>query len=494
MATAVELSQPAITGMHPLARAFKFHVVLAVCLAFMVALFCDIKIADPDLGYHLRNAQHLVETHHFIRHDLYSFTAANEPYVAFEWGAELPYYAAYKWFGLRGVYIVSLLLLQVIAVMIFYIAYKEGGNVKAAFVYGVLGVLLAVVNFGPRTIQFGWLLLLILLRILQRIREGKSGPWWAIPLLFGLWANTHGTWLIGLIMFGLSVAPGFISRTPEGMGVLRWTSEQRKRLIAAGVGSVCALFANPYGYKLVMYPFDLAFKQKLAVASVAEWASVDFHDGRGKLVLALLIVLMATLVFSKIRPRIDELLLTAFALYMGLTHVRFLFLTGILLGLVLAPRWQFIPGYNPAADKPKLNAVLVAGLVLAILLGCPTGTRLEQEMSRSFPDGAIRYLQTNAPRCRLFNDYTWGGYLIWKAPGIPVFIDGRADIYEHNGTLKEYADAAQIRRPLEVLDQYKIDHVLMPNEAPIVYVLDHSAEWKRVYKDDRAAIFARANR
>ncbi len=46
--------------------------------------------------------------------------------------------------------------------------------------------------------------------------------------------------------------------------------------------SVAALFINPYGYRLVVYPLDMAFHQKLNIAHVAEWSSVDFHDLRGK--------------------------------------------------------------------------------------------------------------------------------------------------------------------------------------------------------------------
>ena len=51
---------------------------------------------------------------------------------------------------------------------------------------------------------------------------------------------------------------------------------------------------NPFGWRLVYYPFDLAFKQKLNITHVAEWVSVDFHDFRGKMVLVLIVGLLVS--------------------------------------------------------------------------------------------------------------------------------------------------------------------------------------------------------
>ena len=57
-----------------------------------------------------------------------------------------------------------------------------------------------------------------------------------------------------------------------------------------GIASAAALFVNPYGWRLVFYPLDLALRQKMNIAHVAEWVSINFHDMRGKLVLVLLLV------------------------------------------------------------------------------------------------------------------------------------------------------------------------------------------------------------
>ncbi|MEI4883943.1 hypothetical protein, partial [Klebsiella pneumoniae] len=95
------------------------------------------------------------------------------------------------------------------------------------------------------------------------------------------WANTHGSWSIGLIILFLIGVTGLINGSWGRVDAVRWTPSQLRKLVITGTASIAALFINPFGWRLVYYPFDLAFKQKLHIAHVQEWVSVDFHDLRG---------------------------------------------------------------------------------------------------------------------------------------------------------------------------------------------------------------------
>src|SRR5690349_19032324 len=70
-------------------------------LQFVFALYRH-DMNDPDIWWHMRNAQYLLEHHQFPRTDMYSFTVTGHPWINHEWLSELPYYFAYKWFGLVG--------------------------------------------------------------------------------------------------------------------------------------------------------------------------------------------------------------------------------------------------------------------------------------------------------------------------------------------------------------------------------------------------------
>src|SRR5574341_1238251 len=269
-------------------KVFSFPAMLAVALAASVFHFANRGVADPDIWWHLRNAQYLLESHRFIRADMYSFSVLGQPWMNHEWLAELPYYLAWKLWGLQGLYLLRLLLVEIVLLGTFWLATRVSGNVKGAFLASWATVVLATISFGPRTLLFGWILLLLLLAVLWRYKEeGKDHLWW-LPLLFLVWVNTHGSWLIGLLVLGAYLVGGLLPASTGMVSASPWSRPQLRKLLQVTGLSLAALFINPYGYRLVRYPFDLAFRQKLNVSNVEEWMSVDFHSLRGKVLIAVL--------------------------------------------------------------------------------------------------------------------------------------------------------------------------------------------------------------
>src|SRR6266568_7501702 len=87
---------------------------------------------DPDIWWHMRNAQYLFEHHQFARHDMYSFTVAGQPWVNTEWLSEIPFYLAYRAFGLAGLKSLTFFILDLIFLLLIYLCYQESRNFKAS--------------------------------------------------------------------------------------------------------------------------------------------------------------------------------------------------------------------------------------------------------------------------------------------------------------------------------------------------------------------------
>ena len=141
---------------------------------------------------------------------MYSFTVAGYPWMNHEWLAELPYYFGWRALGLSGLDAVAVGVLTLIFLGVLYLSYRECGNYKAAILASSYTVFLGRVSFGPRTILFGYACLVVLLIVLQRLRQKGHAPLWLIPPLFCLWVNTHGSWFIGMIIFSMIVAGGMV--------------------------------------------------------------------------------------------------------------------------------------------------------------------------------------------------------------------------------------------------------------------------------------------
>jgi len=92
---------------------------------------------------------------------------------------------------------------------------------------------------------------------------------------------------------------------------------------------------------------------------------------------------------------------------------------------------------------------------------------------------------------RMFNQYVWGGYIEWNAPQLRPFVDGRTDIFVYNGTFDEHFNATMIKKPIEMLDKYRIDYVLLGSQQPLAYVLEHSPGWRPIYSDEVAKLYGR---
>jgi hypothetical protein len=92
----------------------------------------------------------------------------------------------------------------------------------------------------------------------------------------------------------------------------------------------------------------------------------------------------------------------------------------------------------------------------------------------------------------ILNAYGFGGYLIFR--GIPVFIDGRADLYGDK-FVRETTQALWLeeRGPgLEaLLGRYRVNATLLAPDTPALQLLDRLPQWQRLYSDDTAVVHVR---
>ncbi len=479
------------------ARIFSLPTVLGMALVSMVFLITSsdrvvAPLKDPDIYWHLRDAWQLFRSGHFIRADSWTFTVAGKPWIDFEWLAELPYYFAFRRFGEGGLYAAMMILLSAIAFGMYSLARMRCHDAKAAFVAAFIGLDFITVSFGPRTLLFGWLFLIVELAILWSLQEGRDYTAW-LPPLFLLWINTHGSWLIGFALMVVYFACGLVRGEWGSVTATRWTQPQMRKFAIVLFASFALLFINPYGWRLVAYPLDVAYQQKLTIEHIQEWFSINFHDFQNKSLLAVL-VLFAVLQLVRRRPwKLQDLVFLIIAVYGGFTYVRFLFLLGIVLVPLLAMELAGVVGtpYDPATDRRTPNAVALA-VILAVIAGfwAPV-KKVHLSIAESFPEEALPWVQSTAGHGNLFSGFEYAAYLEWHAPEVKEFIDGRTDIFVHEGVMQDYLDAIHITRPFEVLDKYDIRYVLIGKGSPLAYALGHSADWKIAYQDDRSIGFER---
>jgi hypothetical protein len=233
--------------------------------------------------------------------------------------------------------------------------------------------------------------------------------------------------------------------------------------------------------------------QHVNLGSVQEWQPLQLNGQRGILFLAVLACSFLLVIMRQSELYLDELLLLGAGIWLAGSHDRMLFVFGILAAPIfsrlLSTTWE---GYDPKTDRIGPNAVMMALSLLVVFLAFPSRANLAAQAEEKSPAGAVNFIKTHHLSGPMLNDYTDGGYLIWAMPEHPVFIDGRAEVYEWAGVLQEFGAWATLQTdPNTLLDKYGIQFCLLEANAPMTYVLPLMHNWKSVYSDSQSTIFVR---
>jgi hypothetical protein len=107
-----------------------------------------------------------------------------------------------------------------------------------------------------------------------------------------------------------------------------------------------------------------------------------------------------------------------------------------------------------------------------------------------FPIEAVDAL--GAPAGNVLNQLTWGGYLLYARPDIPVFIDGQTDFYGETLSRDYLAVVKGHAGWNEVLEHYDIGWTLLESAEPLNQLLALHPEWEQAYADGVATVYRRA--
>jgi hypothetical protein len=440
------------------------------------------EISDPDFWWHLRTGQFIVETRAIPHHDIFSSTNAGQPWITHEWLSEVLIYALYA----LGSFPALILAFAAIIALTFALVYARapGKPYIAAFAV-LLAAFAAAPTFGARPQMFTLLLASIFLYLLDKRRDLL----WTLPLLMILWVNLHSGYALGLVI----VAVYFFEWVRgQGSGV---STRQLAIIFALCFGAV--LF-NPNGAAMYVYPFETLTSRAMQ-AYIQEWFSPDFHQIEFQPFAWLLLGTLAATALAGKRITLTQTILLAGFSYAALRSARNIPIFALIAAPILAEQlWHLIAARVPPENRRLTRGMAIVNWVILALIVFASAARVgmivlnQPAVERAkYPVAAVDFLRTRAPRGALYNEYGWGGYVIWRLyPATRVFIDGRADVYGdafiEEVYLKAYRGGADWRAPLT---QYDVRVVLIDPAAPLAAQLARDAEWQRVYVDRQAVVF-----
>lgn len=476
----------------PLARYAR----LFLGLAFGLALFgiCSSAIASADTWWHLATGRWIVE-HHAVPHtDPFSYATVGKPWVAHEYLTDILMFFLYRAGGFIALATANALLL---ASAFAIVALSSRAPRWLAYAAALFAAFAARPAFALRpqsiSLVFGAAFLWLIRRSLQ-----DHQPKWliALPCLMLLWVQLHAGYLLGLIFLGLLLAA-------EIMDWLCKRSATRPRewlpLIAASVACVVVVPLNPNGFTMLTFPF---FVMRMKInQTILEWQAPNLHDPHLYAFLGLVLATFVAMLLSRDRYRPGQFLIYAVLLAAALKSARNIPVFCLVAPLLLADH-LWLP--QSAHALPRLTSrvrVVTATVLLAIAAyfcahAAADGLAFQAMAEKNqYPREAVSYLAEHHVPKNVLNDYTFGGYLIWRLyPEYQVYVDGRADLYGDDFLLNYVAIYNGERSPQPFLDTTRIDTVILAPSAgltPLMRLLTAQGSWRLVYEDVHAVIFVR---
>jgi len=463
---------------------------------------------DSDTWWHLKAGEWMVEHKQLITEDPFSFTRQGAPWQYPGLWVQVFMFGVFSMLGAGGMN----LWVSGMVVLIFWIVWKTThGSILTRALVLILAAAASAIYWAARPYLFTYLFAALYFLLLTQYARGDRKSLYLLPIIMLVWANSHGGYLAGFLYFGpFLVESGirfWLARRQAADQAIAELKGQFSHLLLIFTLMVVATFINPQGFTLWKLPFTTVSRQSEQLF-IAEWQSPDFHNQAMLPFALLLIAVFAVFAGSDKKATIAEILLVSGFGFLSLVSVRNIFFFVIVAPAVLTDHLSDIFEYikrqlgikvhvNFEAAPTKLQSILnvslvvIVGLVamLRVALYLPAESNLE-EFAAVYPVSAVNYLKDARPEGNMFNSYNYGGYLIWALPEYPVFVDGRADLYQDEIILPWYSAYNGIEGWEDLFDQWDIGFVVIEPTAPLIKNLEW-ANWDLLYLDEVAVVYTR---
>lgn len=460
----------------------------------------EVLLADGDTGWHIRTGEWILRSGTVPRQDLFSFSRAGAPWMAWEWLSDVLFARLYAWHGLTAVAGACAVALCLAATLLLAWLMERGAGLWVVVGTTLAASIASTIHFLARPHVFSILLFTASLWMVDRDRRKRTGMiWWLAPLT-ALWCNLHAGFTVWLAVSWLLVASAAIGRDRAACG-------RYGRL--AALCSVATLF-NPYGWKLHCHIAEYLASSWI-LNHVQEFQPPQI---RSENMLVFALALVAGIALADRSVRRGEWFQPLLVWSLGLAALRsarhvplFAVAASPLIAGEAAQWWS-----EAAASRGARSAVRIlweagerlgrlgAVTVWTPVLGAMTFWALvppAADFPRAhFPSQAVAAMKnvlapgTRMPR--ILTSDQWADYLIFRLyPSQRVFFDGRSDFYGEALGMDYQAllDASPDAR--EVLARYRFDLALLPHDWPLERVLETDSGWDRIYRDPVSALFVR---
>jgi hypothetical protein len=482
---------------------------IAIALPALVALL--VPLPAVDLAYQVRAGNEILTTGAVPRMDTWTFTVAGTPWLDQQWLAQVVLALGHRVGGWELLAVLRAGLVAASVGMLVAVAMERGASARTASILALVAFALAAPALALRPQLLGILLFAVLLWLVAaRLRHPRA--YLLAPVVVVLWANVHGSFVLGPALLGYAWVSDVVARRP---------ARQTLWILIAGTA---ATLLNPYLAGVWLYAAGIGANPAIA-GQVSEWQRTSPLEMPGILFYPSVMLTVALLVRRHDRVTVPDWILTAAMAFMGAWAVRgvawWAFAMVFLLAGILAeervparergpaPASEPAPPHDAQAEDAgtwsaeamasrrarrasRLNGATAALLGVLILAALPWWRPVDPLTGRM---GLLSYAPTGLAAAvaalpddidRVLVPQTWGSWFEWAAPEATYFIDSRfelfpPDVWDDYRVIGGGGDDARA-----VLDRWDVEAIVMTHGRPTLW-----AGWTQISADADGALFVR---
>ncbi len=338
--------------------------------------------------------------------------------------------------------------------------------------------------------------------ILEARRRNDLAHLLWLPPLFLLWANLDAQIVLGLLLLSMLLLAEITERTLRFPGT--WNADSRRiplvHLVAIAAACVIAIMITPYYIHLIPAAWQSAYSPTL-FKNFAFMAAMSFRQPEHFVLILLLISACLRLGRQRSHDIFKILLLTlwgALAFRVQRDNWTIVLPSIAILGEAIGIEGDKFGAAGQGSVGKKYLSAAAGGVAILLTLSffsLPSSRTLETRLEHVLPAKACDYLQKNHLPGPIFNDYRWGGYLMWRLPEYPVSMDERLNLYgdEFSGA---YFEAVMGKRRMETLRGFASEQIiLLPVNLSMAKALTTipvlQQQFREVYRDEVAIVLVR---
>jgi hypothetical protein len=508
------------------------ELMLAIAVGLIFAalfLYLTVPVTDPDFWWHLASGKWILDHGALMSGDPFTIDspfkreAADRYFVLKQyWLAQIIFYVTYVAAGLKGIILQTAAVFTLMFFVMYRLTRKTGIHQAVALILLYLAVMVIVSEFGyigARPQMWSSLFSVMVIWILEELKDNRKWSYFGLPLLMVLWANMHGGFILGDIIIACYLVGGLVSRSStRTFQIVTVTA-----LLASGL--------NPNGFSVlssapllgsILTAIHLpGFEhQREAAESISEAKSIFQHTSLAGIIkglpffTAIFLLSLTSFIgcYARTRTiRTEYLLLFVLVLLMAFRSIRFIIFFTTIATYITAMNLNGIFDSFPRVKTSRHAAVAVT-LIIALLMSARlgmAGIRSSDLFSDTAFEGdykqAADFVANSRIQGNIFNDYNAGGYLLWRlARTNRIFVDGRVLYGELFDIFRSTVDDPFAPVPNYILNYkrtlefFNIDIVMIPGCDAVsgtlirlVPALLDDPAWALVYVDQHALVFVR---